>query len=107
MNKKGFTLIELVIVIAVLAILSSLAIVTYGLVAQRANERVCDTNRRSMESMYHAQYALDESLTKEVFFENSGDYFDDASCPSDGVYYLEDDVFYCTEHGEVSEDDGE
>ena len=107
MNKKGFTLIELIVVIAVLAILSAIAIVTYVLVIDRANERVCETNRRSMESMYHAQHALDESLTKEIFFEHREDYFDDAICPTDGTYYLDDDVFGCTEHGELSAEDEE
>ena len=105
MNRKGFTLIELIIVITVLAILSALAVVGYSLISQRANERVCDTNLRSMESMYHAQHALDESLTKEIFFEHHEDYFDDASCPSDGSYSLEDDVFGCSEHGVLSEED--
>lgn len=37
-NKKGFTLVELVIVIAVIAILSAVLIPTFGNVIQRANE---------------------------------------------------------------------
>ncbi len=107
MSKKGFTLIELIIVIAVLAILSALAVVGYSLVTQRANERVCETNRHSMETMYHAQHALDEGLTKESFFENHEDYFDDATCPSGGLYSLEDDVFGCSVHGVISDEDEE
>ena len=38
MNKKGFTIVELVIVIAVIAILAAVMIPTFGGIIKRANE---------------------------------------------------------------------
>ena len=38
MNKKGFTIVELVIVIAVIAILAAVMIPTFGGIIRRANE---------------------------------------------------------------------
>jgi prepilin-type N-terminal cleavage/methylation domain-containing protein len=102
MNKKGFTLIELVIVIAVLAILAGLAVVTYSLITKRADRRVCETNMVNMENVYQATIYLAPPLSRNVYFENLGDYFDDATCPSDGSYYLEDEIFYCIVHGAAS-----
>lgn len=50
-NKKGFTLVELVIVVAVMAILVAVAIPTIGSISGTAKEAVQDTNARSIESI--------------------------------------------------------
>lgn len=50
-NKKGFTLVELVIVVAVMAILVAVAIPTVQSIAGTATTAVADTNARSIESM--------------------------------------------------------
>lgn len=48
-NKKGFTLVELVIVIAVLAILAAIAIPTVTNVINTANENVDKANAQTVE----------------------------------------------------------
>ena len=50
-NKKGFTLVELVIVVAVMAILVAVAIPTISSISASANKSVQDTNARTIESM--------------------------------------------------------
>ena len=50
-NKKGFTLVELVIVVAVMAILVAIAIPTVGSITNKAKSAVDDSNAKTLESM--------------------------------------------------------
>lgn len=50
-NKKGFTLVELVIVVAVMAALVAVAIPTIGSIKGAADKAVLDTNCHTMESI--------------------------------------------------------
>lgn len=50
-NKKGFTLVELVIVVAVMAILVAVAIPTIGSVTGKAKMSVYNSNAKTIESM--------------------------------------------------------
>jgi type IV pilus assembly protein PilA len=49
-NKKGFTLVELVIVVAVMAVLIAVAIPTVTSITQTAKATVAQTNARTIES---------------------------------------------------------
>ena len=49
-NKKGFTLVELVIVVAVMAVLIAVAIPTVTSITQTAKTTVAQTNARTIES---------------------------------------------------------
>lgn len=50
-NKKGFTLVELVIVVAVMAVLVAVAIPTVGSIKKSAEDAVRDSNARTIESV--------------------------------------------------------
>ena len=50
-NKKGFTLVELVIVVAVMAVLVAVAIPTVASITETAGKAVDDSNARTIESM--------------------------------------------------------
>ena len=65
-NKKGFTIVELVIVIAVIAILAGIMIPTFGSVVKNANESARDQEAKSIYTTYTANidYASgDEPIT--------------------------------------------
>ncbi|MBQ8414379.1 MAG: type II secretion system protein [Clostridia bacterium] len=51
-NKKGFTIVELVIVIAVIAILSAVLIPTFGGIVDKANESARDQEARNAFTEY-------------------------------------------------------
>lgn len=56
-NKKGFTLVELVIVVAVMAVLVAVAIPTVSSITGTAKEAVYDSNCRTIESMLKLEEA--------------------------------------------------
>ena len=61
-TKKGFTLVELVIVVAVMAVLVAVAIPTVGAITQSAKDSVAESNAQTIESMIKLEEAeLSES----------------------------------------------
>ena len=65
-NKKGFTLVELVIVVAVMAILVAVAIPTVKSITESAQKSVDDTNARTIESIIKLQEAQDSVNATEA-----------------------------------------
>ena len=56
-NKKGFTLVELVIVVAVMAILVAVAIPTVASITEAAKSSVNESNARTIESVIKVEEA--------------------------------------------------
>ncbi len=57
-NKKGFTLIELIVVIAILAILAAIAIPSFIGITDSANEQVARANASNIATAYNSFNAL-------------------------------------------------
>ena len=75
-KKRGFTIVELVIVIAVIAILASVLIPTFTNVVTKAKESAAMQNARSAWTAYLADEALaGHELPKEDGYIKSGDYY--------------------------------
>lgn len=60
-NKKGFTLVELVIVIAVLAILAAIAIPTVAAIIDNANKSAAESNAHQVQAAINTYLAKIES----------------------------------------------
>ena len=56
MNKKGFTLMEMLIVIAIIAILIAIAIPTFTSALEKSRQRTDMANVRSLKSLVIADY---------------------------------------------------
>ena len=63
LNKKGFTIVELVIVIAVIAILAAVLIPTFSGVIQEANESSAQQGAANIYKLYLAEKADDQDFT--------------------------------------------
>lgn len=61
MNKKGFTLIELIVVLFVLAILAAIVVPLFNGYIDRACYKICEANRSRMEKLYHICLGEDEN----------------------------------------------
>lgn len=81
MSKKGFTLVELMIVIVIMGILVAVAIPVYGLVTKNAEIKTCKSNMRDIKSM---------AATYQMTGGTDGG---QVSIPADGLNLAEDGSF--------------
>lgn len=91
-NKKGFTLIEMLIVVAIIVILVAISIPTFSANLDNAKEATDNANLRAAKSAAITAYAMDSTSI------SSGDYYD-----------IEDGKFTSTEpaaYGESSANTG-
>lgn len=101
-NKKGFTLVELVIVVAVMAVLVAVAIPTIGSIKSSAENSVAKSNAKTIESIIKMSEAdngsIDPQLVATKIFEaklgitatsTAKEYYYN---PDDGVVYIKADV---------------
>lgn len=61
MGKKGFTLIELMIVISIIGVLAAIAIPNFRAARQRSNQRACYANQKTILGAIE-MYNLDNGL---------------------------------------------
>jgi len=107
MNKKskGFTLIELIIVIAILGIITAIAVPRLVGYRSLAVERVCESNRDTAERLYEVFLQKEdpgESSFNQFLIEN----FDEV-CPAGGVIIYEEGKVKCNLHEDVNDDDAD
>lgn len=60
MNKKGFSLVELMIVVVIMGILIAVAIPLYGAITENAEKNTCQANQQLIREMF-AKYCTAEN----------------------------------------------
>ena len=83
-NKKGFTIVELVIVIAVIAILSAVLIPTFGGIIEDANNTARDQEAKNL----FTEYLIDHQAT----------------APDGTTYVLVDSYYYAVSNNQIDLD---
>ena len=96
-NKKGFTIVELVIVIAVIAILSAVLIPTFGNIVERAQATAAQQEARNTHTEYVAAWTPESGAELDVDFV----------CLEDVYYAVDGDFLPGTpEHGDLILENG-
>ena len=98
--KKGFTIVELVIVIAVIAVLAAVLIPTFSNVIDKANESAALTTAKNLYKEYVVENADTGKLLDDLYIEVDGGYIHyvkgEAVKEDDGKYVvteIPDDAF--------------
>jgi prepilin-type N-terminal cleavage/methylation domain-containing protein len=89
-NRKGFTLVELLIVVLILGALAAIAIPRITTSAYNAKLNACDTNVDIMNSQIEIWYAYNGSYPALDVITTDDDYFPDGlpECQLGGTYTL-------------------
>jgi prepilin-type N-terminal cleavage/methylation domain-containing protein len=106
MHKKpdGFTLVELVVVIAILGIIVTIAVSKLIRFKNMAEERVCASNRKIVERMYSA-FMLENDIDDTSAFNQFRIENFKVVCPAGGVLSYEDGKVKCGVHRDGSKSD--
>ena len=87
-NKKGFTLIELMIVVAIIGVLAAVAIPRFVQSTDDAKTKACDANIAQINSQWEIQYVQDGDYEDITDFDDNTTYFPDGwpVCPHGDSY---------------------
>lgn len=102
-KSKGFTFIELIIVIAILGVIAVVMVPRLIEYRALAVERVCETNRNTVITQYEVYLqtkSLDKGYFNQFLYENYHEV-----CPDDGVITYEEGKVKCSVHRNVSDKD--
>ncbi|MGI6085214.1 MAG: prepilin-type N-terminal cleavage/methylation domain-containing protein [Acetivibrionales bacterium] len=84
-SKKGFTLVELMVVVVIIGILVAIAIPVFNSIQDKAEESTCHANLRTIDGM-KSQWQMMTAAERPASF---ADMFQDGevpTCPGGGTY---------------------
>lgn len=87
-NRKGFTLIELIIVIAILGILAVIAVPRMVSFTSDAQVAACQANQRTAESAYTIAVAKGATNPDMAALVSGGYLSAEPKCPTGGTYSI-------------------
>jgi len=94
-NKKGFTLVEIIIVVGIIALLSIIAFPNFANSRQRTLQNSCILNLKQLESAIN-RYAIDNNLGSDDIITMSNlipNYIRSTPiCPAGGTYNVTEGI---------------
>lgn len=120
MKKNGFTLMEMLIVVAIIGLLVAIAVPVFSVTMDRTRKTACDANMRNAKMVLSLKSAeegkltdsqIEEALTSGLGKTVTKETADGKTgwkglCPAGGVYVIDSDtlVIECSKHGKMSLD---
>ena len=112
MNRRGFTLIELMIVVAIIGVLAAIAVPNFREARRKSNMRACYANQKTILGaleMYNLDYGISMTINGKASLEilKSENYLssvpDDPGCATGEQNYQSNDAgdVWCTFHGAI------
>lgn len=101
-RKKGFTLVELIVVLVILAIVSAISIPALTGYIDKSKEKQCRTRREALVGRLEEERAFNASATMQTVLAGlSGEDEELQTCPVTGNAYKaeNDNAVTCDEHG--------
>lgn len=98
-NKKGFSLVELMIVVVIMGILVAVAVPLYDAVTDNAKAKTCGSNQRIIRGAFSNWFLSASEHTADTLFKTSEKRFDGKTQNPDDVFVdsfleqFEDGVF--------------
>ncbi|MEZ7891525.1 MAG: prepilin-type N-terminal cleavage/methylation domain-containing protein [Candidatus Wallbacteria bacterium] len=119
-TAKGFTLIELMIVIAIIGILAAIAVPNFNRARLQAKKKACTSNMKTIEGaveLYNMENSVTEANVVQTATLSSMGYLKtEPKCPGAGSYTVANKALAggtgkktevtCSIHGDLSEQDG-
>ena len=105
-KKQGFTLVELVVIIAIIVVLIAITIPSCFALRSKAAQKTCSSNRNTIVRMFEFEKLsrLEEYMTLEQYIATNMEYRD--SCPAGGKYSTStDNTIGCDKHLEENKND--
>lgn len=100
-------MIELIIVISIIVILSTIAVPAYGGYIKKAKVEICNANCVQLERMYEMHLARENVEHTEIIFEQFVQAQGKDICPEHGVINYVDGKVKCSAHAEEIDESGD
>lgn len=94
-DKSGFTLVELIIVLVILAILSGIGLLALNKISSQASEVVCISNRKMCYSTWQIT-RIEQTLTLDTYCQEYQ--LQQTVCPERGTVSASGDLLICSFH---------
>jgi len=98
-DQRGFTLMELMIVIVIIGVLAAIGVPAYNNYVKKAKAATCQANRRTLDTavgLYYAEHGdyptadgTEGTSTLQSVLKEYLDNADELKCPEDGQYSLD------------------